>query len=89
MSIHPEDRTTIDMFAPSRPGRPRSSPYDRNQQLRINKRIQRQRDRQRGLQRLEVKLESEVVERLDDVCDDLNLSRAEVLELALRHWLHL
>ncbi|MDK2776461.1 MAG: LexA regulated protein [Pseudomonadota bacterium] len=89
MSIQPEDRTTIDMFSVSRPGRPRSNPYDRSQQLRINKRVQRQRDKARGLQRLEVKLDGEVIGRLDDMCQELKLSRAEVLELALKHWLHL
>ncbi|WP_430462600.1 LexA regulated protein [Thalassolituus sp. LLYu03] len=89
MSIQPEDRTTIDMFAPSRPGRPRSNPYNRSQQSRINKRVQRQRDRLNGLQRLEIKLEEEVVKHLDKVCDDLELSRADVVELALKQWLHL
>jgi hypothetical protein len=30
-----------------------------------------------------------VVGRLDEVCAELNLARADVLELALKHWLHL
>ena len=89
MSVQPEDRTTIDMFAASRPGRPRSNPYERSQQCRFNKRTQRQRDKERGLHRLEVKLDAQVVERLDEVCAELNLARADVLELALKHWLHL
>ncbi|QQD24239.1 LexA regulated protein [Venatoribacter cucullus] len=89
MSVQPEDRTTIDMFAPNRPGRPRSNPYDRPVQTRMNKRVQRLRDKARGLHRLEVKLDSAMIERLDDVADQLNLSRADVIEQALRHWLHL
>ena len=89
MSIQPDDRTTIDMFAPSRPGRPRSNPYDRSHQSRINKRVQRQRDKLRGLARLEIKLDADVIQQLDLVCDDLQLSRADVVELALRQWLHL
>ncbi|MCA6061135.1 MULTISPECIES: LexA regulated protein [Thalassolituus] len=89
MSVQPEDRTTIDMFAPGRPGRPRSNPYERSQQCRFNKRTQRQRDKERGLHRLEVKLDAQVVGRLDEVCAELNLARADVLELALKHWLHL
>jgi len=89
MSIQPEDRTTIDMFAPSRPGRPRSNPYDRTHQCRINKRMQRQRDKAAGLQRLEIKLDGEMITHMDKICDDLGLSRADVVEMALRQWLHL
>ena len=89
MSVQPEDRTTIDMFAPNRPGRPRSNPYDRPVQTRMNKRVQRLRDKARGLHRLEVKLDNAMIERLDEVAGQLNLSRADVIEQALRHWLHL
>ncbi|TNC92475.1 LexA regulated protein [Thalassolituus sp.] len=89
MSVQPEDRTTIDMFSPSRPGRPRSNPYDRTQQCRFNKRSQRVRDKHAGLHRLEVKLPADVIERLDEVAEDLGLSRAEVINQALQQWLHL
>ncbi|GGY40654.1 LexA family transcriptional regulator [Bacterioplanes sanyensis] len=89
MSVQPEDRTTIDMFAARRRGRPRSNPYDRSLQCRVNKRSQRQRDKARGLKRLEVKVPHAIVEHLDDACEQLQLNRAEVMELALRHWLHL
>lgn len=89
MSIHPEDRTTIDMFASNKPGRPRSNPYDRSHQCRINKRVQRQRDKLRGLHRLEIKLEEDVIRQMDKVCTELDLTRADVIELALKHWLHL
>ena len=77
------------MFAPNRPGRPRSNPYDRPVQTRMNKRVQRLRDKARGLHRLEVKLDGAMIDRLDEVAGQLNLSRADVIEQALRHWLHL
>ncbi|MFK4754421.1 MULTISPECIES: LexA regulated protein [Oceanospirillaceae] len=89
MSIQPEDRTTIDMFSSPRRGRPKSNPYDRRVQSRFNKRFQRQRDKERGLQRLEVKVEADVIDYLDLACDDLGLSRADIINLALKHWLHL
>ncbi len=89
MSIQPEDRTTIDMFSSPRRGRPKSNPYDRRVQSRFNKRFQRQRDKERGLQRLEVKIEADVIDYLDLACDDLGLSRADIINLALKHWLHL
>lgn len=89
MSVQPEDRTTIDMFAQSKPGRPRSNPYERPLQTRLNKRLQRQRDKEKGLHRLEVKLESAIVQRLDEVAEQLNMSRADVIERALKQWLHI
>lgn len=89
MSVHPEDRTTIDMFSTPRRGRPRSNPYDRRVQSRFNKRYQRQRDKAQGLQRLEVKVEAAVIERLDEMCADLGITRAEAVNIALRHWLHM
>jgi len=87
MSVQPEDRTTIDMFTVSRPGRPRSNPYDRQSQSRFNKRSQRLRDKRKGLQRLEVKLDEEVVNQLDQTCEQLGMSRAELIEKALKQWL--
>ncbi|MDO6681554.1 MULTISPECIES: LexA regulated protein [unclassified Oceanobacter] len=89
MSIQPEDRTTIDMFSTPRRGRPKSNPYDRTAQSRFNKRFQRQRDKERGLQRLEVKVDADVIDCLDLACDDLGLSRADIINLALKQWLHL
>lgn len=89
MSVQPEDRTTIDMFAPSRPGRPRSNPYERPMQTRMNKRLQRMRDKERGLHRVEIRLERSLVDTLDEAANKLGLSRAEVIEQALKNWLHL
>ncbi|MDF1764076.1 MAG: LexA regulated protein [Oleibacter sp.] len=89
MSVQPEDRTTIDMFTSANPGRPRSNPYDRSKQHRINKRSQRVRDKHAGLHRLEVKLPSDVVEHLDDTCEALGLNRSVAITEALKRWLHL
>ncbi len=89
MSVQPEDRTTIDMFSSSGPGRPRSNAYDRSQQSRLNKRSQRLRDKHAGLHRLEVKLPAHVVAALDGAADELGLSRAEVITKALEQWLHI
>ena len=89
MSVQAEDRTTIDMFSKRGPGRPRSNPYDRALQCKHNKRSQRLRDKAKGMHRLEVKIDSQVVQGLDEVCDNLNLSRAEVIEQALKQWLHI
>ena len=48
------DRTTLDLFANERrPGRPKTSPLSRDEQLRINKRNQLKRDKVRGLRRVE------------------------------------
>lgn len=89
MSVQPEDRTTLDMFSMPRRGRPKSSPYDRRVQSRFNKRFQRQRDKEKGLQRLEVRVDGEIIEALDETCNTLNLTRKDVVALALRQWLHL
>ena len=89
MSAQPEDRTTIDMFAAPKTGRPRSNPYDRIKQSRFNKRSQRVRDKHAGLHRLEVKLPADVIQHLDQVAEDLGLTRAEVVNQALKQWLHI
>ncbi len=89
MSAQPEDRTTIDMFSSPRPGRPRSNPYDRVQQSRFNKRSQRMRDKHAGLHRVEAKLPADVIARVDEICAELGLTRSEVIDAALRQWLHL
>lgn len=89
MSIQPEDRTTIDMFSTLSPGRPKSSPYERAKQSRFNKRSQRQRDKHKGLHRLEIKLPTEIVAAMDDAADDLGISRADIIDHAIKQWLHL
>ncbi|CCK76289.1 MAG: LexA regulated protein [Oleispira antarctica] len=83
MSIQPEDRTTIDMFSRPERGRPKTSPYDRNTQLKLSKRLQRHRDKHKGMRRIEVKLNLDVVEVLDALTAEFGLSRAEIIENGL------
>ena len=83
MSIQSEDRTTIDMFSRPERGRPKTSPYDRNTQLKLSKRLQRHRDKHQGMRRIEVKLNSDIVEILDNLAKGMGLSRAEVIESGL------
>ncbi|KMV73734.1 LexA regulated protein [Rosenbergiella epipactidis] len=75
------DRTTLDLFAEERrPGRPKTSPLTRDEQLRINKRNQLRRDKDKGLQRVELKMPSEIVEALNTLADRHNMSRSELIE---------
>ena len=83
MSIQSEDRTTIDMFSRPERGRPKTSPYDRNTQLKLSKRLQRHRDKHQGMRRIEVKLNGDVVEILDNLAKGMGLSRAVVIESGL------
>jgi hypothetical protein len=78
-----EDRTTIDMFSRLERGRPKTSPYDRNTQLKLSKRLQRNRDKNKGKRRIEVKLNLDVIELLDALVVELGLSCAEVIENGL------
>ncbi|MCB5161379.1 LexA regulated protein [Marinomonas algarum] len=70
------DRNTIDLFGKS-PGRPRTQPLTRKDQLKINKRAQRQKEKAQGLKRLELIIEQELVEKLDLLCEQSGLKRAE------------
>ena len=75
------DRTTLDLFANERrPGRPKTSLLSRDEQLRINKRNQLKRDRVRGLQRVELKMSSDVVDALNSMAAEQQLSRSELIE---------
>ena len=87
MGVQLEDRTTIDMFTPKSKGRPRSNPYPREVQLRINKREQRLRDKDKGMRRMEVKMPKELVDHLDDYAKDRQCTRAELVELCIQQWL--
>ena len=78
------DRTTLDLFADERrPGRPKTSPLSRDEQLRINKRNQLKRDTGRGLRRVELKMNSEAVDALNSLAAQRNLSRSELIEQML------
>jgi hypothetical protein len=75
------DRTTIDLFADDRrPGRPKTNPLTRDEQLRINKRNQLKRDKVRGLKRVELKMNSDAVDALNQLADQRNMSRSELIE---------
>lgn len=75
------DRTTIDLFAEDRrPGRPKTNPLTRDEQLRINKRNQLKRDKVRGLKRVELKMNSDAVDALNELAEQRNMSRSELIE---------
>ena len=68
MAKEQTDRTTIDLFANERrPGRPKTNPLSRDEQLRINKRNQLKRDKVRGLKRVELKLNNDAVDALNEL----------------------
>ncbi|TYL48234.1 LexA regulated protein [Marinomonas sp. IMCC 4694] len=72
------DRNTIDLFGTT-PGRPRTQPLTRKDQLKINKRAQRVKEKAQGLKRLELIVEQEVLDKLDQLCEKNGLKRAEWL----------
>ena len=81
MAKEQTDRTTLDLFAHERrPGRPKTNPLSRDEQLRINKRNQLKRDNVRGLKRVELKLNAEAVEALNELAESRNMSRSELIE---------
>jgi len=76
------DRTTIDLFETEKQrGRPKSSPYSRDQQLRINKKNQLTRDKQAGLKRVELKLHRDIYEKASIIAADKGVSRSELLAM--------
>lgn len=78
------DRTTLDLFADERrPGRPKTNPLPRHEQLRINKRNQLKRDKSKGLRRIELKVDSRVVETLNVLAHEQHMSRSELIEQIL------
>lgn len=81
MAKEQTDRTTIDLFATERrPGRPKTNPLSRDEQLRINKRNQLKRDKSRGLKRVELKLNAEAADALTELADAREISRSELIE---------
>ncbi|WP_421850973.1 LexA regulated protein [Marinomonas sp.] len=72
------DRNTIDLFGKS-PGRPRTQPLTRKDQLKINKRAQREKEKAQGLKRLELIIEQDIIDKLDKLCEMNGLKRAEWL----------
>ncbi len=89
MAKQQDDRTTLDLFAQEkRPGRPKTNPLPREQQLRVNKRNQLRRDRANGLRRVELKVESEVLDQLNALAEAHNMSRSELIQLLITQHIH-
>jgi hypothetical protein len=76
------DRNTIDLFGKA-PGRPRTQPLTRKDQLKLNKRAQREKEKSQGLKRLELLIEQDTIEKLDKLCELNGLKRAEWLTLQI------
>ena len=90
MAKEQTDRTTRDLFANERrPGRPKTNPLSRDEQLRINKRNQLKRDKVRGLKRVELKLNNEAVDALNELATARDMSRSELIEEMLMNQLAL
>lgn len=78
------DLTTLDLFNDEkRPGRPKTSPYSRSVQIKLNKRNQVKRDKNNGLKRIEFKLHHSVFEQLEKLAKTKNISRSELIEALL------
>jgi hypothetical protein len=77
-------RTTIDLFAhEKRPGRPRTNPLPREEQLKLNKRNQIKRDRSKGLKRIECKVSEQLYEQLSLSAQQQNMTRSAYIEWVL------
>ncbi|KKO50569.1 LexA regulated protein [Arsukibacterium sp. MJ3] len=78
------DRTTIDLFAADkRPGRPKTNPLPREEQLKLNKRNQIKRDRNNGLKRIEFKVSGQLYEALGQAAIKANTTRNDLIEQLL------
>ncbi|MEL0635947.1 MULTISPECIES: LexA regulated protein [Marinomonas] len=76
------DRNTIDLFGSSR-GRPRSQPLTRKDQLKANKRAQREKEKSLGLKRLELVVDEETIAKLDQLCELNDVKRSEWLTMQI------
>lgn len=75
------DRTTIDLFAQDkRPGRPKTNPLPREEQLKLNKRNQIKRDRSKGLKRIEFKVPDQLYATLSQRAEQANMTRSAYIE---------
>ena len=78
------DRTTIDLFAgEKRPGRPKTNPLPREEQLKLNKRNQVKRDRSKGLKRIEFKLSDTLYSKLEQQANEAGMTRSAYIERIL------
>ncbi|MFT5879018.1 MAG: hypothetical protein ACI86X_000098 [Moritella sp.] len=79
------DRTTIDLFAEEkRPGRPKSNPLSRKEQLKLNKQNQLLRDKKNGLKRIELKVEQDLFDALNMKAKSADMTRSDYLQLLLQ-----
>lgn len=86
MAKESTDTVTIDLFQHQRrPGRPRTNPLSRSEQMKLNKRRQLKRDKARGLRRIELKVEDSVFAALNERAEAAGLSRSELIEQLLRN----
>ncbi|MDP5190267.1 LexA regulated protein [Rheinheimera baltica] len=75
------DHTTIDLFAQEkRPGRPKTNPLPREEQLKLNKRNQIKRDRSKGLKRIEFKVSDHLYAELSQQADKAEMTRSAYIE---------
>lgn len=89
MAKQDADCITLDLFANTpKVGRPRTNPLSREQQIRVNKRNQLKRDRSSGLKRVELKLHSDVVQHLETEAAKRGITRGQLIEQILHHYLH-
>lgn len=85
MAKETADKLTPDLFqSEKRPGRPRTNPLPREQQLRLNKRRQLQRDKAKGLRRVEIKLTRDMYDTLTQHAEANNTNRAAFIENLLQ-----
>ncbi|MGB1198800.1 MAG: LexA regulated protein [Thalassotalea sp.] len=81
MAKQNSDITTIDLFSDDkRPGRPKTNPYSRSVQVKINKRNQVKRDKNNGLKRVEFKIHQSVIEQLAQLAEHKGVNRSELIE---------
>lgn len=89
MAKQEADCITLDLFANvAKVGRPKTNPLTREQQIRINKRNQLRRDRAVGLKRVELKLHTEMVQKLEAMAVAENLNRQQFIEQILQAYLN-
>lgn len=85
MAKESSDRTTLDLFAEEkRPGRPKSNPLSRKEQLKLNKRNQLNRDKANGLKRIELKVEQDLFDTLNINAEKAEMTRSELIHSILR-----
>lgn len=90
MAKESTDTVTIDLFqGQRRPGRPRTNPLSRAEQVKLNKRRQLKRDKARGLRRIELKVDESVYQALNERAEQDGVSRSQLIEQLLAEALDL